>query len=47
MTDAIEASGGDVTLVKVNFMLHGFDNENRKQDHFELIGEFLLDHLGN
>ncbi|MEX0331315.1 MAG: alpha/beta hydrolase family protein [Puniceicoccaceae bacterium] len=45
MEKALKDNGGDVTLLKKNFMLHGFDNEKRKRQHFEEIGAFLLEHL--
>ncbi|MEX0326541.1 MAG: alpha/beta hydrolase family protein [Puniceicoccaceae bacterium] len=45
MEKALKDNGGDVTLIKKNFMLHGFDNEKRKRQHYEEIGAFLLKHL--
>ena len=47
MEKALRDNGADVTYLKKKFMLHGFGNDRDKREFYEVVGEFLVRHLGD
>lgn len=47
MYKALKKHGKEVEMVKRRFLLHGFANEQYKREHFELVGNYLMKHIGN
>lgn len=46
MYKALKKYDKDVEIVKRRFLLHGFANQQYKTEHFELVGNYLMKHLG-
>ncbi len=47
MSSALKKHGKDVEVVKKRFLLHGFPDEKSARDHYILVGNYLMKHLGN